>query len=279
MEKFRMLLCRSVYMFLILGVQGIVLGQGNCLIFPSESGERIACELSYRAISYKQGSKESQILFDKAIEIGPNYAYAYYQKAVPYLKRGLFAEGVQLINQAIKLEPQNYLDYRAYWYYYNYSYENCMKDLEELYSVHNASYVSTPGGELEMRILLALSYAHMGSLSKGIFWMTDLMKEYEIQPHLKGPYDHFCFGMLYYMNDQLNMAEAELLKQLEIDDDFADTYYYLGLIEMRRSNDEVAKAYFQRALSKMEGLDDGYSLNLFTEFNTSSNDVKRMLKG
>ena len=49
----------------------------------------------------KQGSKESQLLFDKAISMGPKYAYAYYQKSVPYFKRGLFAEGLSLITKAI----------------------------------------------------------------------------------------------------------------------------------------------------------------------------------
>ena len=37
-----------------------------------------------------QGTKASQLQFDKAIELCPSFDYAYFEKAVPYLKRGDF---------------------------------------------------------------------------------------------------------------------------------------------------------------------------------------------
>ena len=167
--------CFCLALFFFICNIGFLLGQGNCLLYAEGSGERSACELSYRALEYKQGSKESQFLFDQAIEIGPNYAWAYYEKSVPFFKRGLFAEGVFLINKAIELEPQNYLYYRAYWYFYNRSYELCIKDLEELYTVYKTFYTTTPGGEMEMRVILALAYAQSGNVSKGINWILNLM--------------------------------------------------------------------------------------------------------
>lgn len=264
-------------MFISLFCLGENFGQGNCLLYPEDSGERIACELSYRAITYKQGSKESQFLFDKAIEIGPKYAYAYYQKSVPFFKRGMLAEGVRLINKAIELEPKNYLFYRAYWFFYNRSYELCIKDLEELYATHQISFCTTPGGELEMRLLLAMAYAHTGSKRKGIYWIKSLMAKYEKQPHLKGLYDHFCLGVLYYINKQIDLAEAEFEKQIVLDQNFADAYYYLGLINRQKANETEAKQYFDQALSKMKRKDGGYSINIFTEFNTYLEDIEKML--
>ncbi len=255
-----------------------MLAQGNCTIYPENSGERKACELSYQALEFRQGSKESQLLFDEAIRTGPNFAYAYYQKAVPFYKRGMFAEGVSLINQAIKLEPENYLHYRAYWYFYQKSYDCAIKDLEELYTVHNTNYVTTPGGELEMRLLLALAYAQKNEFTKGIRWINDLMEEYKKLPHLKGIFDHFCLGVLYFLNQQYDLAEKQFKDQLLIDSDFANTYYYLGLIENMRFNTAEAQKFFSQALSKMNRKNGGYSTNLFAEFNTSKEDIVKMIQ-
>lgn len=251
--------------------------QGNCLIYDENSGERIACELSYRAIEYKQGSKESQLLFEKAIELGPDYAWAYYQKSVPYFKRGLLAEGVGLINKAIDIEPHNYLDYRAYWYFYNRSYPYCIKDLEELYSVHQTSYASTPGGEMEMRLLLAMAHAQSGDVDKGIYWAKNLQESYEDGTVLKGRFDHHVLGMLYFMNDQLDLAQDEFNQQIVFDEHFADAYYYQGLIQEKQSNPDLAKAYFQKALDKINRKNGGYSSNIFEGFNVFETDIKKEL--
>jgi len=189
----------------------------------------------------------------------------------------LFAEGVSLISKAIELAPKEYLYYRAYWFFYNRSYEMSIKDLEELYTVHKAAYVTTPGGELEMRLLLAMAYAHTGDVEKGKSWILNLMDKYKERPHLKGIYDHFCLGLLYYKNNQLELAEAEFQKQLGVDDAFADTYYYLGLINQKKSNKVMADEYFGQALARMNKEHGGYSANLFTEFNTYKEDIQKML--
>jgi len=269
-------LCILTFSILICSSNSI-LSQGNCLLYVEDSGNRKACELSYKALEQKQGSKESQLLFDQAITVGPDYAYAYYQKSVPFFKRGLFAEGLLLINKAITLEPQNYLFYRAYYYFYNRSYDLCINDLEELYNQHQASYVTNPGGELEMRILLALSHAYEGQLEKGIDWMLNLMERYKKQPNLIGLFDHYCLGMLYFKNAQYDLAQLHFNKQLTVDSDFADTYYYLGMLSEMNSKRAKANEYFKKAWDKMNRKNGGYSTSFFTEFNTDKASVKMKL--
>ena len=252
-------------------------GQGNCLVYPAESDERIACELSYRALEYTQGCHDSQVLFDKAIEIAPNYAWAYYEKSVPFFKRGLVAEGVSLINEAIDLEPKNYLYYRAYWYFYNRSYALCIRDLEELYVTHKKSYTTTPGGEMEMRLILAMAYAQTGNVSKGIDWIQQLMESYKDLPHLKGLYDHYCLGVLYYHDAMYTAAIAEFQKQILFNPHFADSYYWMGLISEKRGQESEAEGYFREALVKMKSRDEGYSINIFDGFNVFKEDVEQLL--
>ncbi|MBX2814617.1 MAG: hypothetical protein KTR24_01410 [Saprospiraceae bacterium] len=252
-------------------------GQVNCLIYDAASGERIACELSLRAIQYRQGSRNSQLLFDKAIEVGPKFAWAYYEKSVPFFKRGLLAEGVSLINKAIDLEPKNYLYYRAYWYFYNRSYAHCIEDLEELYTVHHESFTNTPGGEMEMRMILAMAYAQSGEVEKGIEWAQHLMDTYKEQPHLKGQYDHHILGVLYYLNNRPLMAAAQLEKQLEVNARLADTHYYLGLINRENTNSTLAQLHFKKAWAKLQGEGGGHSPNIFEGFNVSAQDIEGML--
>ena len=168
-------------------------------------------------------------------------------------------------------------NYRAYWYFYNRSYEYCIKDLEALYTTHQESYCTTPSSELEMRLLLAMAYAQTGQVSKGISWIQHLMDSYQEKPHLKGFYDHYCLGILYFQNQQYDLAEVEFKKQLIVNDRFADTYYYLGLIQQKASNPILAKSYFAQALAKMNGEQDGHSANFFVEFNVDQAAVEKVL--
>ncbi len=253
-------------------------GQGNCQIYPLESGERMACELSYRAIEYEQGSKESQYLFDQAIQIGPKYAYAYYQKSVPYFKRARYAEGLTLINKAIELEPANYLFYRAYWYFYNYNFQACIQDLESLYQVHQAHYVTTPGGELEMRLLLAMAYALEGSVDKGIHIIEQLMVLYEQEANLKGLYDHYCLGLLYFQKKDYVQAYQHFERQLSYDEKFADNYFYLGRIHQAQGNIDQARKYYQASLERKKGKHGGYNRAIFATYNISTFDIEEQLK-
>lgn len=277
MEGYKMFCYKwiSVFVFFFVVDVGHIIAQGNCLLYGEGSGERIACELSYEAIKYRQGSKESQMIFDEAIKAGPNYAWAYYQKSVPFFKRALFADGIKLINKAIELEPENYLHYRAYWYFYNRSYKMCASDLDRLYGKHQVSYISTPGGELEMRLLLGMSLARIGELTKGIEWVEHLMNIYKERPNLKGFYDHYVLGFLYYENGDLAKAKKELEKQIEVEPKFADTYYYLGLIERQGGDEALARRHFNQAKERMKRNGGGYSANLFADFNLFLKDVER----
>jgi tetratricopeptide (TPR) repeat protein len=250
-------------------------GQGNCLIYAEESGERIACELSYRAIEYRQGSKASQLIFDAAIEAGSNYAYAYYQKSVPYFKRGLIHEGVQLLNEAIALEPINYLCYRAYWYYSHRSYSACISDLERYYSTLNGPIKFTPGGDMEMRMLLGLTYAQTNKLKKGIESVLMGLDSYGKENYLIGSYDYHILGVLYYKDNQLDKAAEAFEKQIIINDNFADSYYYFGLVRKNQSNRIESRKLFKESLNRFEGKNNGYSFNGFLDFNVSKALVKR----
>ncbi|MEM9931033.1 MAG: tetratricopeptide repeat protein, partial [Bacteroidota bacterium] len=104
-------------------------------------------------------------------------------------------------------------------------------------------------------------------------WINNLLSLYQQQPGLQGYYDYYCLGALYFHNDQPALAQTALEKQLSINDKFANTYYYLGLLKDRAGEEEAAQALYQRALDRLQGIDGGYSLSFFTELNVSRQDV------
>jgi tetratricopeptide (TPR) repeat protein len=232
--------------------------QVNCYIYPENSGERKACELCDKAIEYPQGSRESQLIFDSAISIGPKFAWAYYEKSVPYFKRGFLLEGLQILNKAIELEPLEYLCYRASWEWQYRNYELCIQDLETYYAMPKAYFQLTPGGEKDMRIILGLAYAKIGKYAKGIQTIVDCLNSYESEDDI-GLTDYHELGVLYVFNKQYNKAIEALKKQFEINKNLPDTYYYLGLAYKGKHDLVEANIQFDKALLKFEDYNRYYS--------------------
>lgn len=232
--------------------------QGDCALLAEESKERLACEYGRKAIEFKQGSRESQLLFDSAIAINPEYAWAYYEKSVAYLKRGLLKDGMELLNKAVDLDPLSYLTYRAYWYFQHKSFEYCRIDLEKFYSMEGSYPKNTPGGALNMRIVLGINYAHLGSNRKAIEWVSETINSYPSEGYI-GPYDYHTLGVLYLNNGEYKEAKEALLKSIKRNEQFADSYYYLALIAEQSGDLKEALYYINESVLRFEGGKDGYS--------------------
>lgn len=232
--------------------------QGDCTSYEEESDERLACQYARKAITFKQGSRQSQLLFDSAILLKPNYAWAYYEKSVPYLKRGLLNEGMQLLNKAVALEPLNYLPYRAYWFFQHKSYAYCSADLEKYYALEGAYPQNTPGGALSMRIVLGLTYAHQGDNQRAIDIIHETIDDYPSEDHI-APYDFHALGVLYLQNEQYPEAQEALLMSTIRNEQFADSYYYLALIAEQSEDLDAARYYINEAILRYEGKKNGYT--------------------
>lgn len=232
--------------------------QGNCSAFAEGSKERLACEYGTKAIQFKQGSKASQLLFDSAIAVNPDYAWAYYEKSVPYLKRGLLNEGMLLLNKAVALDPLSYLTYRASWFFQHKSFEYCKTDLETFYAMEGSYPKSTPGGALDMRVILGLTYAHLGSNQKAIELVREVINSYPSEDHL-GPYDYHTLGVLYLNNGQYPEAQEALLKSIERNEQFADSYYYLASVAEQLGDLKEAQGYIRESLLRYGGEKPGYT--------------------
>src|SRR6185436_4133844 len=61
------------------------------------------------------------------------------------------------------------------------------------------------------------------------------------------PEAHYALGCLYYQINRDGLATRHLRKALELDDDYGEAYYVLGLIAERAGQEEVAQRYFTQA--------------------------------
>lgn len=249
----------------------LVFSQGNCLLYPEGSDARKACELAYEGKSLKQGSRESQQMFDSILKLNPEYDWAYMEKSVAYLKRGLIVEGLELLDKAVELEPRYNLPYRAYWHFQNRNYKLCIRDLERYYKLPNAFiYELTPGGDKDMRLLLAMSYAKEGNLQKGIETVQNCLKSYKRESDF-GLVDYHILGMLYVKNKQYKKALEAFEKQLKMTEDYPDSYYYMGLAYKALNKPKEAKIHFEKAKDKF--LEDYHIRNGYLCYKVYYSDV------
>lgn len=249
---------KPYFILLLLSVAHALSAQGNCALMEEGGKERIACEYGKRAITFKQGSRQSQLLFDSAIAVNPQYAWAYYEKSVPYFKRGMLSEGIRLLNKAVDLDPLSYLTYRAYWFSQHKSYARCKDDLETYYAMEDAYDKNTPDGALDMRILLGIIYSEMGLNQRAIDQVEQTINGYPSETY-QGPYDYHTLGVLYLKNEQYTEAKAALERSLTYNSQFADTYYYLSLTAKKLGNNKMAKDYAIESLKRFKGEMNGYS--------------------
>lgn len=267
----------KIFSIICLGLLGLgALAQGNCEMYPENSNERKACEYGYKAIEYKQGSRQSQLLFDTAIALNPNYAWAYYEKSVPYFKRGLLHEGILLLNKAVELDPLAHLTYRAYWYFQHKSYQACKADLERFYNMPGNYQKYTPGGGMDMRIIWGMTHYHLGQIEQAIETVETAIALYKSED-FAGPYDYHVLGILYYMNGEYNKAQTTLQKAVSWNPNFADTYYYLALSHKVLGETEASIEALQKALLKFEGKEGGYTGHS-TSFRATKKQVEDELK-
>lgn len=220
--------------------------QENCNIYTTNVNKLKACDYYNRAIEYPQGSVNSQLLFDSAIAICPSYAIAYYEKSVPYSKRGYFHEGITILSKAVELEPNNYLHYRAAWYYTLLDYTKCKNDLEEYYKLKDNIDVGTPGGEFDMRILLGVCYFELGEPLKGIEIIKSRINTYKNKDQIR-LYDYLILGILQLKNNQPNDAISSFKQEMKYCKNYLDTHYYLGLAFKAKHNYKKSKKNFKIA--------------------------------
>jgi tetratricopeptide (TPR) repeat protein len=229
----------------------IVVAQPNCSLYQTQHNEACyeACTIAVEAARY-QGARDSQLRLDKAIALCPTLDYAYYQKSIPYLKRGEFITWKKLIDKAVELNPLAHLGYRG-WCRYQFlrDYKGAIADFELLSTLTNKNIGYSANGDYHLNIARALCYKALGNTSKAL----DIFEKQLSEPgNTILIYDYLHLGVLKLEVGDLGGAVESLKKSITNNDYLAENYYYLGLIYKKQNllaeakeNLEKAKAYYQ----------------------------------
>lgn len=226
----------------------VALAPPNCEIWRQNEICYEACELSMEAIRNPQGSYQSQVLFDEAIQKCPNFAYAYMEKGVPFLKRGQFIEWKKLIDKAVELYPEQYLGYRG-WCKLQFlrDYEGAIADIEQLKALVSYDIGFCQTGDYHLNFALAFCYKELGFVDKAKQLMLEQIAQ---KGYMPGLYDYYHLGVLFYELGDLESAETYFNLQNQENDGLGETFYYLALIHQQQGQVGKFKEYIELAESK-----------------------------
>lgn len=249
----------------------------NCEIYKADDNCYKSCKEAMKAIKYRQGSYKSQKHFKQSIASCPNVAYPYMEKAVPYLKRGLFIEWKAMIDKAVELSPEEYLGYRG-WCRLQFlrDYEGAIQDIETLKSLVNYDIGYCQTGDYHLNVALALCYKEIGNLehAREIFLQYINSEDYS-----DGLYDYYHLGVLEFEDGNFRAAINYLDQQIKTNDYLGETYYYKALahhklnqLDLYTQNLEKAENYYRKGRIRTdiytEMIDQVYLIDILKEKNT-----------
>lgn len=218
----------------------------NAFLWKGDTSQYKACQLlTENQNKYYQFSKEFHQLVDSAIQICPHFAYAYREKAAPYVKSGNFILWKKYIDLAVTYDTLGYLPVRASLRYKFFGdYKGTIQDIALLEKFSKSEIGSTSNGTYHLTVVKALCYKKLNNLDEGIRIMENLLtnKNYSV-----GYFDQFHLGVMYYQNKQYKKAIEILNKQL-VEYDFAEARYYLSLSYKTTGNSEKYNQSKQFAL-------------------------------
>ena len=249
---------RRTLFILILVCPIYTYSQPNCNVYKMNDDQPCyeACVTATESEA-GQGTKSSQMQFDKAIELCPAFDHAYFEKAVPYLKRGDFVTWRNLMDKAVELNPTQHLGYRG-WCRYQFlrDYRGAIRDLEKLDSLLEYDIGYSINGDYHLNIAKALCYKAIGQKSKAITIIENQLAQEGYTPM---PYDYLHLGVLKMETGDADGAIEYLKKSITLNDYLAEPYYYLGLIYKEhnltkdfRANMEKANTYYLKGYKRFD---------------------------
>ncbi len=112
-------------------------------------------------------SRHAQYYLSKALEADPTYANVWLERALPHLQKGEFAMGFKYLNEAVRLEPIEYLGYRGCArLYYLHDSEGALKDLIELDSL-TPNFTDAPWGR-DIYYTMGIAEKRRGNLTEAL---------------------------------------------------------------------------------------------------------------
>lgn len=241
--KFLQVLAISIF------ITQVVLAIPNCYIYKEDEKCYEACREAEKAEMHPQGSKASQEHFLKSLELCPEFAYSYFEHAVPYAKRGQMNLWIDFIDNAVELDPKMYLSIRDwYHWFFMHNYEKAISDINKLDELLDGDIGETGDGFYHLNVMKGLCYKGLGDYDKAIELIEKCIAS---EDYFKGRYDNLHLGVLYLEINKPEKALLEFEKQMEYND-ISEAYFYSAKAHQKLGNSSKAVDYFNLALDKYD---------------------------
>lgn len=206
-------------------------------------------EKRFQIAEHAQGRNMSQKLFDILIYQNPDYADAYFEKSVPFNKRGDYAKGFEILNKAVEIDDDVHLGYQGYLKLrFLRDYDAALIDFNKLDSL-TPNFIDAPWGE-DIDFLRGECYFGKKEYQKAIESFN-----LNVQNHKEDWVDLQTFvylGICEYKLGNIERAILEFERTLKQSDKTCEAHFYLAKIYYEKGNSEKANEHILEAEASIE---------------------------
>lgn len=207
---------------------------------------------------YVQGSGAEQFFTNWAIQADSGNAEAWMQQSIAHNKRGDYARGFALLNEAVALRPIEYLGYRGWVKLFMLrDYRGALSDFHRLDQM-TPTLADAPWGE-DIYYLMGLCHWQTEQLDSADFWF-----QYSIEQTTAGPGEEWIDDIVFWYAAQTAYrigdharAKDYLHTALRHSPRFAEAYYHQSLWEYEPGNKVLACSLLHQGRALFA---DGYQL-------------------
>lgn len=236
--------------------------QPNCnyYLWTGDTAQYEACILVEENIEgHYQFSKWFHVLMDSALQVCPRFAYAYREKAAPYVKSGNFIEWKKNMDLAVKYDQDIYLPIRASVRHKFFAdHRGAIDDINLYIATHSGDLASAHNGTYHIKMVKALCYKGLGMPDTAIAIIEELFSSEGYDAY---SFDHLHLGVLYL---EINKPEQALKNfQLQAEQyNLAENEYYTALALIKSDLYEEVMEHLAKARALLvpgTKMHDGYN--------------------
>lgn len=198
--------------------------QDNKIELTKEDSLKVT-QFKQKAYSQNLFSQEYQEYLDSALQINPNDAYLWQQKAMPCFKSKKYEVGMKYLDKAVEIDSEGYLEYRAFIKcIFSKQYADAIVDFNKVKKLYGNSYVMDHSYDF----FIGLSYLQLNNFEKANLLFDESIQR-EIKKHGEDWVHHldwFYLGISEFELGNNNKAIFAFDKALKIYQDFSDAQYY-----------------------------------------------------
>jgi len=223
--------------------------QTNCRVF-TDSCHIKACLLYNAADTFAQGTRKSQQYYDSALRICADYAEAWRAISIPYLKRGDYYTWRKYLDKAVSLKPRLFLGIRG-WCLFKFlrDYEAALHDLQSFDTLTDFHPSYSGDGNYHLYVVMAICHRELGNYQQAFHYFSLGIDSIVSQQGEKwvGLSDYLHRAVTKIRTKDYTGALSDLDRQMKRYDNYAEIYYYQGLILQLMHRNKEALTTLQKA--------------------------------